>query len=135
MFLSGITNSYDINYSYSAKNGEVIDRTQEVSKEEFFGQNSDKSQKKEDPKMQTITREESVTFLSYIIENMAGILSDAAIDSLQQISENIQNERLGYDTWGAAEEELHVLFSETDDPSVQEEKEELIRKYAFSPRQ
>lgn len=44
MVLSGITNSYDINYSYSAKNGEVIDRTQEVSKEEFFGQNSDKSQ-------------------------------------------------------------------------------------------
>ena len=85
--------------------------------------------------MQTITREESVTFLSYIIENMAGILSDAAIASLQQISENIQNERLGYDTWGAAEEELHVLFSETDDPSVQEEKEALIRKYAFSPRQ
>ena len=85
--------------------------------------------------MQTITREESVTFLSYIIENMAGILSDAAIASLQQISENIQNERLGYDTWGAAEEELHVLFSETDDPSVQEEKEELIRKYAFSHRQ
>ena len=35
---------YDIDYSYSAKNGEVIDRTQEVSKEVFFGQNSDKSQ-------------------------------------------------------------------------------------------
>ena len=35
---------YDIDYSYSARNGEVIDRTQEVSKEEFFGQNPEKSQ-------------------------------------------------------------------------------------------
>lgn len=81
--------------------------------------------------MQTITREEAVSFLSYILENMAGILSDSAIASLEQISENIQNERLGYDTWGADEEDLHILFSENDELLVQEKKEELKRKYTI----
>lgn len=85
--------------------------------------------------MQVITREEAVTFLSYIVENMSGILSDSAIASFEQISENIQNERAGFNTWGADEEDLHILYAETDDPLILEEKEALIRKYASNTQE
>ena len=51
--------------------------------------------------MRVITREEAATFLSYVVENMAGLLSDSAIASFEQISENIENKQAGDDTWGA----------------------------------
>lgn len=81
--------------------------------------------------MRIVTREEAVTFLSYMIESMSGLLSNSAIASLEQISENIQNERAGYDTWGADEEELHILYADTDDPEMQAKKAALQKKYAL----
>lgn len=85
--------------------------------------------------MNNITREEAIETLYDLLNS--GILSEEIEDKIQDIADNIENERYGLHMWGADEEEYAVLYTaKREDLITDEDRAEGQRiwdKYTFTP--
>lgn len=83
----------------------------------------------------SITRDEALETLYYLLNS--GILSEEMEDKLQDIANNIENEKYGLHLWGADNEEYAVLVTAVREDLMTDEYIEngkrIWEKYSFTP--